>query len=48
MTEIPGVDDTVQAVWDGFYSQSRIFAIDVSRNLRSSPSADPHRGRRQL
>ena len=31
MTEIPGVYDKVQAVWDGFYSESRVFTIDVSQ-----------------
>jgi hypothetical protein len=31
MTEIPGVTDKVQAIWDSFYTESRIFTIDVSR-----------------
>lgn len=31
MTEIPGVHDQVQAIWDSFYSESRIFTVDVTR-----------------
>lgn len=31
MTEIPGAQNTVQAIWDGFYSESRIFTIDVTQ-----------------
>jgi Esterase-like activity of phytase len=30
MTEIPGVYDQIKAVWDSYYSESRIFTIDVS------------------
>ncbi len=30
MTSIPGQHDSLLAVWDGFYSQSNIFRIDVS------------------
>jgi DNA-binding beta-propeller fold protein YncE len=29
LTEIPGQDDKVQAVWDGFYAQSTVFTIAV-------------------
>jgi hypothetical protein len=30
LTEIPGEDGKVQAVWDGFFAQSKVFTIDVT------------------
>lgn len=31
MTEVPGQPDTVQAVWDSFFTPTRVFTIDVAR-----------------
>ena len=30
LTEIPGVAGKLQAVWDGFYAESKVFTIDVT------------------
>lgn len=32
MTEVPGESNTVQAIWDSFYAESRVFTIDVSQS----------------
>jgi hypothetical protein len=31
MTEVPGEANTLRAVWDSYYSESRIFTVDVSQ-----------------
>jgi hypothetical protein len=32
MTEIPGADHKVQAIWDSFYSPTRVFTIDTTQS----------------
>ena len=39
LTEIPGEYGKLQAVWDGFYAQSKVFTIDVDRGSRRRSSA---------